>query len=270
MEHVADGTSFVDELPSALGAGPDDVLKGRRPVVFLDYDGTLTPIVEHPDDAVLSEPMRRALRALAETHPVAIVSGRDRRDVAAKVALDEIYYAGSHGFDIAGPNGFHEERGAEFRSMLEVAAVELDEQLAAMSGAWVERKRYAVAVHYRQAAPDAEEAIRLIVEDLARRHPSLRASGGKKIFEVRPNLEWDKGRAVLWLQEALGLTGDEFVPVYVGDDETDEDAFRVLEGGEGLGVVVDGSHRPTKASLALAGPDEVATFLDRLADVGSG
>lgn len=265
---MARDTSYADELRSALGSGPERALDGKHPVVFLDYDGTLTPIVDHPDEALLSEPVRQALKHLADVHPVAIVSGRDRADVEDKVGLAGIYYAGSHGFDISGPDGFHREQGAEFRSILELAADELEDRLAGTGGAWVERKRYAVAVHFRQAPPGAEDEIRLLVEELAREHPALKPSGGKKIFELRPNLEWDKGRAVLWLQEALGFSGAEHLPIYVGDDETDEDAFRVLREGKGLGIVVDRSHRPTLASFALADTGEMATFLQRLIHLG--
>lgn len=261
--------TFVDQLPSALDSPPEEWLAGRRPAVFLDYDGTLAPIVDHPDDAVLAEPTRRSLERLAEVCPVAVVSGRDREDVEGKVGLDGVYYAGSHGFDISGPDGFREQRGAEYRSMLGLAAGELEQEVSEIQGAWLERKRYALAVHFRQAPSDAEPTLRTLVDDVARKHPTLKPSGGKKIFELRPNLEWDKGRAVLWLLEALRLSGDEYVPLYVGDDETDEDAFRVLEDGTGVGVVVGRSHRSTLASLSLADPDEVAVFLERLVDAGA-
>lgn len=266
MAELTDGTSYVDELPAALDSELESVLEGRHPAVFLDYDGTLTPIVEHPDDALLAEPARQALARLAEVRPVAIVSGRDRQDVEDKVGLPGVYYAGSHGFDISGPNGFHEQRGAEYRSMLGLAAGELEEQVGPMEGVWVERKRYAVAVHFRQAPSGTGQKLANLVENVARKHPALKSSGGKKIFELRPNLEWDKGRAVLWLLEALDLAPERYLPVYVGDDETDEDAFRVLAEGTGLGVVVGDAHRPTFARLALSDPDEVTAFLEQLAE----
>lgn len=266
MAELTDGTSYVDELPAALDSELESVLEGRHPAVFLDYDGTLTPIVQHPDDALLAEPARRALARLAEVRPVAIVSGRDRQDVEDKVGLAGVYYAGSHGFDISGPNGFREQRGAEYRSMLGLAAGELEERVGPMEGVWVERKRYAVAVHFRQAPAGTEQKLTNLVENVARKHPALKSSGGKKIFELRPNLEWDKGRAVLWLLEALDLAPERFLPVYVGDDETDEDAFRILAEGTGLGVVVGDAHRPTFARLSLSDPDEVTAFLEKLAE----
>lgn len=77
--------------------------EGRQLVFFLDYDGTLTPIVENPYEAVLSDQARSVVRALASRHPTAIVSGRARVTAQEFVQLDEVYYAGSHGFDITGP-----------------------------------------------------------------------------------------------------------------------------------------------------------------------
>ncbi|MGH8721137.1 MAG: trehalose-phosphatase, partial [Burkholderiales bacterium] len=93
----------------------DSILRaaaGRRLAVFLDYDGTLTPIVERPEDAVLAAQTRAVLRALGQRHAVAIVSGRDLADVRARVGLEGLHYAGSHGFDIAGPRGSHAHEAA--------------------------------------------------------------------------------------------------------------------------------------------------------------
>lgn len=255
----------VDELASALSIDVDAITQARTPAVFLDYDGTLTPIVDHPDDAVLTESSRAALSRLSQRVPVAIVSGRDRADVAQRVGIESLYYAGSHGFDITGPDGFNEQRGAEFRSTLRLAADQLEDRLEDLEGVWVERKRYGVAVHFRQAKDSAREVERRVA-DVERSHPALKRSGGKMIVELRPNLDWDKGRAVLWLLEALRLPADEYLPIYIGDDETDEDAFRALNPDRGIGIVVGESHRPTAAHYRLRTTEEVREFLAKLAE----
>lgn len=255
----------MGSLPSALGEEIEAELDGRNPAIFADYDGTLTPIVPHPSQAVLTDETRVVLASLATRHPVAIISGRDRADVEHLVGLDDVYYAGSHGFDISGPEGFRRRFGDEFVSALTEAGRDLEEAVAAVDGAWVEHKRLALAVHFRQADPTAEEPLRQIVADTAARAGNLRTSGGKKIFEIRPDLDWDKGRALLLLLDELGLDRPDVVPVYLGDDETDEDAFRAL-GDRGIGVVVGLEDRSTLARYELADPGEVRRFLERLSE----
>lgn len=254
----------MGSLPSALGGGIEAQLGGRRPAVFADYDGTLTPIVPHPSQAVLTDEMRRVLSDLAARHPVAIISGRDRTDVENMVGLENVYYAGSHGFDISGPNGFRRRFGDEFVPALEEAGRSLDEAVSTVEGAWVEHKRLALAVHFRQADPTQEEPLRKKVADTAARKGNLRMSGGKKIFEIRPDLDWDKGRALLLLLDEMGLDRPDVVPLYLGDDETDEDAFRALQ-DRGIGVCVGVEDRATLARYELDDPDQVRRFLERLA-----
>ncbi|HSJ83572.1 MAG TPA: trehalose-phosphatase [Acidimicrobiia bacterium] len=259
--------TYVDSLPSAINADLEAELGDRPPAVFLDYDGTLSAIAPTPEGAVLAEASRDVLERLARRCTVSIVSGRDRADVKGMVGLDGLYYAGSHGFDISGPDGFSEQRGSEYRASLDAAADELEAAIASLEGVWVERKLAAVAVHFRQGGPGSEAAVDEAARAAAERHPDLRVAGGKKIVELRPNVDWDKGKAVLWLLEVLEL-GEDVIPVYVGDDETDEDAFRALA-DRGIGVVVGEEHRPTRARYALADPDEVRDFLSRLAGIGS-
>ena len=256
------------ELPSALSSGDAiaERLEDRSLALFLDYDGTLTPIVSQPEDALLAEEMRDVLRRLAELCTVAVVSGRDRGDVEPLVALDDLVFAGSHGFDIKGPNlRMEHEGGRSCLPDLEAAEGELRARIEAVPGARVERKRFAIANHYRNVAendvPQVEEAVR----DVLGRHPRLRLSSGKKVFELRPDIDWDKGRAVLWLLEALKLDDSRVLPVYIGDDVTDEDAFAALQ-DSGIGIAVGPNERETRASYSLADPAEVERFLALLAE----
>ncbi len=246
-------------------------LDGRRPAVFLDFDGTLSPIVARPGMAELLPGMRDRLRRLADRVPVAIVSGRDREDVRRRVGLADLVCAGSHGFDIAGPNGLHLEHHSAEAALpeLDVAEAALREAVASIEGVEVERKRFGIAVHYRNVpdadVPRVEDAVRAA----AARQPSLRRSSGKKVLELQPDLEWDKGRAVRWLLEALELDRDDVVPFYVGDDVTDEDAFAALP-ERGVGVLVAEEPRATAAAFRVDGPGEVGLLLDWLADRAAG
>lgn len=255
-------------LPNALERGAEirARLAGKRLAVFLDYDGTLTPIVARPDLAVLSDAMRAVIRALAERCTVAIVSGRDRVDVARLVGMDRLVYAGSHGFDIAGPGDLRKEheRAAEFLPSLDRAQERLRTKLAGIEGALVERKKFAIAVHYRLVAENEVERVERAAAAVAAEMTDLRRTAGKMVFELRPRIDWDKGRAVLWLLAALGLDRDDVVSLYLGDDDTDEDAFAALA-GRGIGILVTEAARPTAAAYALADTEEVRRFLADLA-----
>lgn len=231
--------------------------------LFLDYDGTLTPIVNRPEDAKLSDSMRRALRALLGRCPVAIVTGRDRKVVEPLVGLDGPAYLGSHGFDIVGPpgSGIRREVGTDHLPSLDAAEIDLRERLASIDGASVERKRFSIAAHYRLVSVDDRPRVEQAVMAVSATDPRLRQTAGKAVFELRPAIDWDKGRAVLWLLEALGLKRS--VPIHVGDDVTDEAAFEAIA-GFGMGIVVTEEDRPTSAQFTLRNPDEVKIFLGSL------
>jgi len=260
------------DLPSAAShfGEIEAVLNARKPAVFLDYDGVLTPIVEHPDLAVLSDETRRVLADLASVATVAVVSGRDVTDVRGKVQVPGIYYAGSHGFDIITPSGepVVDERLDRFQAYLaplDAATEQLEDRLQDIPGAQVERKRFAIAVHYRRVRDADYPAVEEAVHATAPVVPSLRVATGKKIFEFRPDFDWDKGRAMRWLLDELGLDRRAVTPVYLGDDTTDEDAFRVIQ-KRGVGIVVGREGEPSLARFALEDTDEVTSFLARITE----
>ena len=238
-------------------------------VVFLDYDGTLTPIVARPELATLSAGMRATLARLAARLPVAVVSGRDVEVVAGLVGVEGLACAGSHGLDITGfgDGAPRHEVAREFVPELDAAERELRRATAGTPGVLVERKRFSVATHVRLAAPAGRTAAESVVERVGRAHPSLRRERGKMVLELRPDIDWDKGRAVCWLLDALGR--DRSAALFIGDDLTDESVFQALS-GHGVGIVVSEAERPTAADLRLANPAEVQTLLARLTDAAAG
>ncbi len=265
----------IGDLPHALENGDELArrLAGRRPAVFLDYDGTLTPIVDRPEDAVISESMRDAIRRLAGRCPVVIVSGRDRRVVQKLMGVDDLIVAGSHGFDIWSPEGgtIEHEEGSGFADLLDEVKQRLRAQTSSIGGALVEPKKASVALHYRLVAPEERPGVKEIVDALLAEHPGeLKVTPGKMVYEVQPKIDWDKGKAVLYLLEALDLDREDVVPIYLGDDVTDEDAFEALE-GRGIGIFVgraddpEVSGRTTSADYVLHTTQEVERFLDTLA-----
>jgi alpha,alpha-trehalase len=250
--------SALDWLGEILALARD-----KRIAMFLDYDGTLTPIVSHPEDAWLSDSMRQALSDLAARMPVAILSGRDLDDVRRRVDIAGMVYAGSHGFDIAGPHGLRRQMGSEFLPKLDTAKRELQQALDGISGARVERKRFSIAAHYRNVKEENVPRVKQAVGEVAWRYRELRKMTGKKVHELQPDVDWNKGRALVWLLETLGLEDGNVFPIYIGDDRTDEDAFRALA-SRGIGILVSEEPRHTAASYSLKDPVEVERFLRAL------
>jgi len=249
----------LDEIDAQLAETPV--------VVFLDYDGTLTPIVARPEAALLAADMRTTVEALSKYCPVTVVSGRGLKDVRERVGIDGIYYAGSHGFEIAGPGERIEEYGParEHLPALDEAQAALQNLLRNVDGAQVERKKFSIAVQYGNVAERRAAAVEEAVDRALEHHPGLRKRSGKKVFELQPAVDWNKGRALLWLLERLHLDRATVLPLYVGNDLTDEDAFRVLE-QHGIGIVVGEGDRMTAARYRLRDPDEVQRFLRTLTD----
>jgi trehalose-phosphatase len=247
-------------------------LRGRRPALFLDYDGTLSPIAPRPELATLPAETWEILDRLAREMPVVIVSGRGREDVAALVGLPGLAYAGSHGFDIAGPPPapgappLRLEVGDGVPERIATAAEQVQRELADVPGVLIEPKGFAISIHFRLADESNVPRIERAVDETVAAIPGLRKGHGKKLFEIRPDLDWDKGQALLWLLDALGLDRPDILPFYIGDDLTDEDAFRILD-GRGVGILVAEEPRETAAEYQLRDPEEVRRFLERVATI---
>jgi alpha,alpha-trehalase len=272
LEHGADiavprlDALEVVGLPAALDRLAEIVpkLKAQEHAVCLDYDGTLTPIVSRPDQALISESMQTVVRELGEACTVAIVSGRAYADIRKLVGLDMIYLA-DHGFELADPTGSVETYEAAAALSAEVAEVarKAEDRLGSIPGALVEPKPFSVAIHYRLVEDADLPKVHGQVDQLLKESKGLRLLEGKKVHEFRPDLDWDKGKAVQFLANRIGVPLSGIL--YIGDDVTDEDVFRDIR-DTGIGIVVWDSPRQTAAGYALSGPDEVELFLKRLAE----
>ncbi|MDT5009768.1 MAG: trehalose 6-phosphate phosphatase [Mycobacterium sp.] len=268
---VRTGDRRMSEIPNALDHYTEmaDALGGRLPAVCLDYDGTLSEIVPDADAARLVDGAAEALARLAQRCPVAILSGRDLANVRDRVAVPGLWYAGSHGFESIAPDGSYRqnEDAAAAVPVLERAAGELREILADVGGSRVEHKRFAVAVHYRDVAADDVGEVVAGTHRVGRRH-HLRVTNGRKVVELRPDVDWNKGTTLAWIREQIEQSRS-VTPVYIGDDLTDEDAFDAVAPPAGIGILVrhteDGDRR-SAARYTLDDPEQVRELLDRLAD----
>lgn len=247
-----------------------DVLRQKRPAIFLDYDGTLTPIVARPEDALLDKEMRDILRELSDLFTVAVVTGRDKEDVEVLVGLDEIIYAGSHGYIISGPNGLQMEHpdSAKIIPVLDAMEQELRVTLKGRTeGTQIDRKRYAIGIHYRNARPQDEGLVFSIARQMLEKFPGYKIGEGKKIVEIKPDLDWHKGKAVEWILDALKLSDrSDILPVFIGDDITDEDAFEALR-EKGMGILVGGHGQKTHAAYALKNVFQVKACFRKLIEM---
>ncbi|MFM2044385.1 MAG: trehalose-phosphatase [Pseudomonadota bacterium] len=240
-----------------------DRLAARKPALFLDFDGTLCDIALRPDHARMDPAMRDLVRSLARLCPVGILSGRDLEDVKEKVGVPGLIYGGSHGLDLEAPGGRH-QLGDDHVPALRRIDHALTTRLAVVHGALIERKRYAIAVHIREVAPPFRDDVAAVVAEVVGAEPGLRQAAGKELFEIRPDIEWDKGRALLHLLRAEGL--ERYHAVYIGDDVTDEDAFAVLRGPgrHGTGIRVAGQGGGTLATEVIPDIAAVGALLSRL------
>ena len=257
------------QLPSALTEFDRMAarLADRHLILCLDYDGTLTPIVENYNEAIISDHMRDLVQQLARKIPVAIISGRDVSFVKQHMRLPEAFYAGSHGFEIVGPENYRHELEEAERAipLLDRAEEQLREFAAGIAGVEIERKKYAMAVHFRKANEEGRARAIQKVKQLLELSDGLIAGEGKMLLELKPAIDWHKGKALETIVEQLDPTG-EAVVAFIGDDVTDEDAFRVLR-KEDIGIFVGVHDRSTAASYRLNDVPEVGQFLGRLIEV---
>ncbi|CAM8936054.1 unnamed protein product [Rhodiola kirilowii] len=282
ISDAKDYSSWMINHPSAIDKF-EQIMKasaGKQIVMFMDYDGTLSPIVEDPDKAFMSKEMRGAVRDAARHFPTAIVTGRCIEKVCNFVRLGELYYAGSHGMDIKGPATktlkykknhppmANFQPAKEFLPMIEEVYNTLVEKTKSTEGAKVENNKFCLSVHFRcvdeKSWAALAEQVKLVLSD----YPKLKLTIGRKVLEIRPTIKWDKGKALEFLLESLGYANsDDVFPVYIGDDRTDEDAFKVLRNrGHGLGIIVSKVPKETSASYSLQEPSEVMCFLQRLVE----
>lgn len=279
-------------------------------IILLDYDGTLTPIVSDPSKALLPEKTREILGKLSQLTTVGIVSGRSLEKVQGFVGVDGVFYAGSHGFDISierekgdresfeeeqlhdasndtkeddeeissnkcAPTTFRYQVAQDALPFLGEIKQELESSLLSgenvIEGAGIEDNKYSVSVHYRNVNPDKVGTLYRLVSTTIQKYPMLKLSTGKKVLEIKPDIMWNKGKAMKWVLEALGmLQRNDVCTIYIGDDVTDEDAFEVFseekEEVSGLGIVVTDENKVTGAEYSLRNPTEVADFLLLISD----
>jgi trehalose-phosphatase len=252
----------------------EPVLTESTILLFLDYDGTLSPIAAHPKLARLNVEMKLTLEELVliPEIKVIIISGRMLEELKEFVGVHGLIYVGNHGFELEGPSERHLYPGAtEAEKTLKEIFHQLEHVFSPFPGIFVENKIFTLSVHYRALAEDKVPLAQRIYSEVLRPYKDsaqVFLTEGKKVWEVRPGIQWNKGTTLLWLLGRIaGRHSEKVLPIYVGDDNTDEDAFKVVR-GKGIGIkVVEKKGETTAADYFLKSPDEVMELLKLLKSI---
>jgi trehalose 6-phosphate phosphatase len=243
----------LSEIGKRLDAAPHVLL-------FADFDGTLTPIVEHPSLAQLSAEAKTLLEQLSRQSKItlAVISGRALADIQARVGIAGLVYAGNHGLEICGPGfQFVDPEAAAQREALQQLAEKFSARMQTIAGACVENKGLTVSIHFRQVADKlVDQVVRIVRATVTPRHRQWQLTAGKMVYEIKPRVDWHKGAALHWIKDRVGKSNAQMI--YLGDDFTDEDAFAALP--DGITVKV-GHAEETLAKFHVANPAEVQQFL---------
>lgn len=261
QEHTHDAAS----LPSALQQSEKIIQQLCRgmPALFLDYNGTLKPLVD-AQESQLFQRLRTALRTVSERWPVVIMSKGAVSSVREQLGLETIVYASSHGFTVGDPGEpFAVSLGRHFLPAINNTEKHLEDRLGTLPGVHIRRLPYSVTVKYDEADTSVVAKVEQYLSELSTETELKLVRDGNKA-EFRPDLNWDKGRTLLHLARTVHVDGSRLVPLFIGDDITDEDAFKAIE-GYGIGVLIGPEHRPTEAAYILQDARQAVLFLEELA-----
>ncbi len=245
--------------------------RAARVFLFFDFDGTLAPVAPRPEMAALDEKTRESLRRLSKKQAwtVSIVSGRGLEDLRKMVGVEDIVFVGNHGFEVKGPGLEYVHPGAmACRPAVENVLKILEQDLREIQGVFIEDKVYSLSVHYRQCAPGNIPRVGEIVEQASQQscaNNHVRVTPGKKVFEIRPLADWHKGRVIEWLLDRwIEDPAQESIAWYVGDDQTDEDAFKAVKKRGGITVLVGAGNPQSAAQYTLTSQNGMQELLSRL------
>jgi trehalose-phosphatase len=251
------------------------LIRQKKIFIFLDYDGTLTPIVPVPSEAYLDVRMKELLYRLIDKVNVSIVTGRGRVPISEFLSNDvveKISLAASHGFDIRLRTGERLQIGDSSQiSNFNRFKQELKNSLHLFPpGVSIEETTFSTSVHYRNVETQDCAAVESALDHLINKYEGLKKTEGKKVFETRLNIDWNKGKAIEYIlsKTTSHIPLDDMLVIYIGDDITDEDGFQsVNKYPNHLSIIVSADEdigRPTFAEYRLADPDEVKIFLTQI------
>ncbi|MCK4420030.1 trehalose-phosphatase [Candidatus Aerophobetes bacterium] len=240
--------------------------------MLIDYDGTLTPIVKKPELANLSLQMKECLQELAgNPHlTLGIISGRTMEDLQERVGLNGIIYVGNHGLEIEGPGITYVNPVArETKPFLHSLCQDISKELAGIKGAIIEDKGLTLSLHYRLVDEAQVGELNRIFCEIAKSFAApgrIKVGEGRMVYEVKPAVDWDKGKAIALIAQNLSWKGEPLT-IFLGDDVTDYDGFRMVDKSGGISIYVGEEDAESVAQYLLCSPKETYQFLSMLREV---
>lgn len=237
--------------------------------LFLDYDGTLTPIRRTPSSAIISEETKNLIKKLAALPNIRIyiVTGRSLKDIRKLIPIKKIFFITNHGFHILlnGKQWIHPKAQLVSNKLNKLSYL-LKRSIKSFEGSLVENKQYTLSIHYRQVPlKETPNLIRTALKTISEYDSKLVVTKGKKVIEVRPPVKWGKGNAV---SKILEVNGKQNLAICIGDDETDEDVFKKV-GTKAVTIRV-GSNKNTHAKYYVKNVNEVLNLLRFILLIKSG
>lgn len=234
-------------------------IKDKNIFLLFDFDGTLVPISKNPDACYLSDEIKKILESLKTKIKIGIISGRDLNDLKKRVAIDGIYYSGSHGLQIKGNGVNYINLEAKMAKPLINRIYKKTAEIAQnFEGIFIEKKDFSFTLHYRNTVSQQRKDLKKLFFQILREYDQqkIRVLKGKMVFEVMPAIDWDKGKATLFMINSIKK---EVFPIFLGDDITDETVFKAIKD---IGITVRvGISRNTQATYCLRTQKEVYKFL---------
>ncbi|MBI4651014.1 trehalose-phosphatase [Candidatus Desantisbacteria bacterium] len=250
-----------------------NILRYKYLLIFCDFDGTLTPIAKTPEKAVISKNTKELLRKLSQISDckIVIISGREIKYLKNKIQLKNIIYSGNHGLEIDG-YGFKFKAlvSKKYKNVLKIIKNSLINKFSDINGILLEDKDISLSIHYRLVNKNNIPLVKAIINDavlLYKKNMDIKVKNGKKVFEIMPPIEWNKGKSVSQiLKKQQNLFKNKNVyPIYFGDDTTDEDAFEILR-NKGITIFV-GKTKLSKAKYYLKDTKEVVKVLKCILEI---
>lgn len=238
-------------------------------ILMLDFDGTLSPIVKTPKQAKLPENIKQKLKKCLKLFPVIIISGRSLKDIKKKIKLNKIIYAGNHGLEWQINKQLTQvEVSKDSLKSLKVIKYKLSKLISEYPGMLLEDKRLTLAIHYRMIKKSKVKNFIKTVNEIIQPYiqNNLSLIDGNKTYDLRPSLNWTKGHFAEFIIKQMEINYDKkLIPIYVGDDKTDEDVFKKLKNAITIRI---GKSQTSKAVYYLKNQNKINNLLQWILEIG--